>query len=93
MTKVDLIEHLYERVEGVNKKQAGEYVEAILDSLKDSLVRGEAVKISGFGNLSVRQKKERQGRNPQTGDPLVITGRRVVNFKVSPVLKGEINEG
>ena len=91
MTKADLIEQLYESVESITKKQSGEYVETILDFLKESLIRGETVKISSFGNFVVHQKKERQGRNPQTGEPLVITGRRVVNFKASSVLKGKMN--
>ena len=91
MTKAEIIERVYEGVEGINKKQAAEYVETMLNLMKGTLVSGEMVKISGFGNFVVRQKHPRQGRNPQTGEPLAIQGRRVVNFKVSAILKEALN--
>ena len=92
MTKVDLIERVCDNVEGITKKQAAEYLESILDLIKDTLKRGETVKISGLGNFVVREKKPRQGRNPQTGEPIVISERRVVNFKMSQLLKAKMND-
>ncbi len=86
MTKTDLVELIYERV-GVSKKEAGEAVNAVLEIIKDSLRRGEKVKISGFGSFIVNQKRARRGRNPQTGDPIIIDSRCVLSFKASEVLK------
>jgi integration host factor subunit alpha len=60
--------------------------------MKETLGRGEKIKISGFGNFVLRDKRQRQGRNPQTGDPIVITERRVLNFKASQLLKQALNE-
>jgi integration host factor subunit alpha len=59
--------------------------------MKETLGRGEKIKISGFGNFVLRDKRQRQGRNPQTGDPIVITQRRVLNFKASQILKQALN--
>ena len=92
MTKAEIIERVYEGVEGINKKQAAEYVETMLNLLKETLVSGEMVKISGLGNFVVRQKYPRLGRNPITGEPLSIPERRVVNFKPSAILKNAMND-
>ena len=92
MTKADIVEHIYERV-GFSKKESAELVERVFDIIKDTLSRGEKVKISGFGNFVVREKNARKGRNPQTGVEIVISGRRVLSFKASQVLKGTINSG
>lgn len=86
MTKTDLVEAIYERV-GLSRKEAATAVDSVLEIIKDSLRRGEKVKISGFGNFVVNQKRARRGRNPQTGDPLIIDSRCVLSFKPSDILK------
>ena len=73
------------------KKTLSDVVEMILETIKDALLKGEKVKISGFGNFDVKKKKARRGRNPQTGDDLTISARRVLTFKPSQVLKSAIN--
>jgi integration host factor subunit alpha len=92
MTKADIIERVYEKVGGFSKKEAAEIVESVFMLMKQTLSEGDKIKISGFGNFVVRGKKERMGRNPQTGDPIVIAQRRVLNFKPSQVLKNELNQ-
>ena len=77
MTKAEIIDAVYEKVGGFSKKEAAEIVEAVFDTMKDVLAEGEKIKISGFGNFVVRAKKERIGRNPQTGAPIPISARRV----------------
>ena len=91
VTKAEITERLYERV-GVAKHEAGEIVEAIFLLLKTRLESGEKIKISGFGNFEVRTKHPRKGRNPQTGEVITISGRRVLTFKASPLLKDAINK-
>lgn len=90
MTKVDIVSSVYEKV-GFSKKEAMRVVETIFDILKESLERGEKVKISGFGNFMVRKKRARRGRNPQTGDDIEISSRKILTFKPSQVLKNELN--
>ena len=90
MTKAAIVNDVYERV-GVTKKEAAEYVEAVFETMKDTLEDGEEVKISGFGKFEVRQKGERVGRNPRTGEEIMIPERKVPRFKVSQVLKDELN--
>jgi integration host factor subunit alpha len=92
MTKVDLVELIYERT-GSSKKEAVEVFEAVLGIIRDSLCRGEKVKISGFGTFIVNHKRARRGRNPQTGDPIIIDRRRVLSFKPSQVLKEMVANG
>jgi integration host factor subunit alpha len=91
MTKAEIIDAVYEKVGGFSKKEAAEIVEAVFDTMKEVLADGEKIKISGFGNFVVRAKKERVGRNPQTGAPIPISARRVLTFKPSQVLKGVLN--
>lgn len=91
MTKADLVVQLYEQV-GFSKKESAELVDQIFDTIKQRLAAGEKVKISSFGNFVVREKAPRKGRNPQTGDSLVIGARRVLTFKPSNVLKAILNE-
>jgi len=91
MTKAEIIDVVYEKVGGFSKKEASEIVEAVFDTMKDVLAGGQKIKISGFGNFVVREKKERIGRNPQTGAPIPISARRVLTFKPSQVLKGLLN--
>lgn len=90
VTKADIVEKVYDKI-GFSKKEASELVEMVFNSLKETLQRGEKVKISGFGNFLVRSKKERVGRNPQTGAQIKITARRVLNFRPSQVLKAMLN--
>ncbi|RMG56937.1 MAG: integration host factor subunit alpha [Deltaproteobacteria bacterium] len=90
MTKADLVEVIYEKV-GLSKKEAKEIVEMIFSIMKETLKEGEKIKISGFGNFVVREKKPRRGRNPQTGEDLEISARRVLTFKASQLLKEYIN--
>ncbi|MBI5048999.1 MAG: integration host factor subunit alpha [Deltaproteobacteria bacterium] len=90
MTKSDIVESIFEKV-GFSKKDVAEVVELIFDTIKDSLEKGDNVKISGFGNFVVRQKRARRGRNPQTGKELTITARKVLTFKSSHILKDAVN--
>jgi integration host factor subunit alpha len=91
LTKADLVEAIYEKAR-FSKKDATEVVEAIFELLKRRLEQGEKVKISGFGNFIVNEKHPRRGRNPQTGQEIVISGRRVLTFKASHVLKRSMND-
>ena len=91
MTKADIIEAIYQKI-GYSKKDAADLVELIFNTIKDTLARGEKIKISGFGNFVVRDKKERTGRNPQTGDAIKISARRVLTFKPSQVLRTDVND-
>ncbi len=90
MTKADIIEQLYLRI-GFSKQEAVRITELCLEIMKETLEKGEKVKISGFGNFVVRAKRPRRGRNPQTGDEIMITPRRVLTFKSSPLLKQALN--
>lgn len=91
LTKAELIESIYEKI-GFSKKEASEIVELVFDTLKSTLTRGEKVKISGFGNFVIRDKNPRVGRNPQTGEEIEISARRVLTFKPSQVLKSALNK-
>ena len=76
MTKADIVENVYEKVGGFSKKEAAEIVETVFDTIKETLERGEKIKISGFGNFVVRDKNARAGRNPQTGQEITISARQ-----------------
>ena len=91
MRKTDLANEVYQKV-GIPKKEAADLVETILDTLKGVLRSGETVKIAGFGNFIVRQKKARKGRNPKTGEEIGITPRRVVTFRPSQLFKRYVNQ-
>ncbi len=91
MTKADIVEAVYDKLGGYSKREAAEIVETVFNTLKDTLSKGEKVKISGFGNFVVREKKARMGRNPQTDQPIEISARRVLTFKPSQVLKHTLN--
>ncbi|MBL7666170.1 MAG: integration host factor subunit alpha [Bacteriovoracaceae bacterium] len=91
MTKADIVERVYKEA-GFSKKEAAELVDLVFDVIKDTLSKGEKVKISGFGNFSIRDKSTRVGRNPQTGDAMNITARRVLTYKPSQILKEDITE-
>ncbi len=90
MTKAEIIAQIYEKV-GFSKKEATDVVEATFEIIKDFLEKGEKVKISGFGNFVVNQKRPRKGRNPQTGSEIIIEGRRVLTFQTSQTLKKGLN--
>ncbi len=89
-TKADIVESVYQRI-GFSKQEAIDLVEMVFEALKESLCEGEKVKISGFGNFSVKEKQSRRGRNPQTGEQIIIDARRVLTFKPSQVLKAVLN--
>jgi integration host factor subunit alpha len=90
--KADIVERVHQTV-GFSKREAEEVVEVVFGLIKETLERGENVKISGFGHLAVRNKKARVGRNPQTGADCEICARRVVTFKASGVLRIALNAG
>lgn len=92
MTKADLIEAVYEKI-GMSKKESAELVEMIFDAMKETLAKGEKIKISGFGNFVIREKRARMGRNPQTGESMEISARKVLTFRPSQVLKSDLNKG
>ncbi len=91
VTRAQLSEAVYNEV-GLSRNESAELVEAVLDEVGNALTRGEPVKISSFGSFSVRQKGERIGRNPKTGDEVPILPRKVLVFRPSHVLKNRINE-
>jgi integration host factor subunit alpha len=91
MTKADIVQTIYSRLGGFSKKEAADLVDLVFETIKETLGRGEKIKISGFGNFVLRDKRKRQGRNPQTGNPIVITERRVLSFKASQLLKQALN--
>ncbi|MBV8452113.1 MAG: integration host factor subunit alpha [Deltaproteobacteria bacterium] len=86
MTKADLVEMIH-KCAGLSTREAAEVVDSVLEIIKDSLRRGDKVKISRFGSFAVNQKRARRGRNPQTGTPLIISSRCVLSFKASDILK------
>ena len=90
MTKADIVERIYEKV-GFSKKESAEIVETVFEIMKQTLEGGEKIKISGFGNFVVRQKRARIGRNPHTGEEIEISARRVLTFKASQLLKEAVN--
>ncbi len=91
MTKVDIIDSIYEKL-GIPKKDCIRIVESVFEIIKNDLDKGNDVMISGFGKWTVKAKKKRKGRNPQTGKELMIDARKVVTFRPSQVLKGTVND-
>ena len=89
MTKADLVDAIYQRV-GFSKKESAHIVEHVFDTIKKTLETGKNIKISGFGNFVVRNKRARIGRNPQTGEEIEISARRVLTFKPSQVLRNAL---
>ncbi len=92
MRKLDIIESAYEQL-GIPKQDCVRIVESLFDLIKDDLGKGKDVKIPGFGKWTVKAKKKRRGRNPQTGEDLTISARRVVTSKPSNVLRDAVNSG
>ncbi len=90
MTKADLVERIYSKL-GLSKSESSQIVESVFEIMKSTLENGEKIKIAGFGNFEVKEKTTRRGRNPQTGDEIEISARRVLSFKPSQILKAEIN--
>ena len=86
LTKAELAEMLFEQV-GLNKRESKDMVEAFFDVIREALEQGDSVKLSGFGNFQLRDKPQRPGRNPKTGEIIPITARRVVTFHASQKLK------
>jgi integration host factor subunit alpha len=91
MTKADIVEIIYEKI-GFSRKESAEIVDLVFDLLKETLETGDKVKISGFGNFVIREKRSRKGRNPQTGEEIQISARRVLTFKPSQVLRKALNK-
>jgi integration host factor subunit alpha len=92
MTKADIAEKVYEKL-SCTKDEAFDLVELTLETLKEAIATEGHVKITGFGNFIVKRKVARKGRNPQTGETITITPRKVLTFKPSPVLKNKVNQG
>lgn len=89
LTKAELGEHLF-NVLGLNKREAKEVVEQFFEEIRSALESGEQVKLSGFGNFNLRDKKQRPGRNPKTGEEIPISARRVVTFRAGHKLKSKV---
>lgn len=90
LTRADLAETLYREI-GLSRLESAELVESIVDYVTEALLRGESVKLAGFGTFALRDKKERIGRNPKTGKVVPITSRRVIIFKPSKVLRERVD--
>ncbi len=90
LTKAELAELLFEQV-GLNKREAKDMVDTFFGEIRDALERGESVKLSGFGNFQLRDKPQRPGRNPKTGEEIPISARRVVTFHASQKLKAMVD--
>jgi integration host factor subunit alpha len=91
LTKAELATMLFDQV-GLNKREAKEMVETFFDEVRDALEKGDSVKLSGFGNFQLREKPQRPGRNPKTGEEMPISARRVVTFHASQKLKAMVEE-
>ncbi len=90
LTKAELSDLLFQQV-GLNKREAKDMVEGFFEEVRTSLESGDSVKLSGFGNFQLRDKPQRPGRNPKTGEEIPITARRVVTFHASQKLKAEVD--
>ena len=89
LTKADIADRLFEEV-GLNKREAKEFVDAFFEAIKEALEGGENVKLSGFGNFQLREKNQRPGRNPKTGEEIPISARRVVTFRPGQKLRARV---
>ncbi|MBM4128559.1 MAG: integration host factor subunit alpha [Nitrospira sp.] len=92
MTKADLVDAIFEKI-GLSKKEAQEIIETLFDTMKQTFIEGESVKLTGFGTFNVRKKTSRKGRNPKTGEDIEITPRRVITFRPSNELKSAVDRG
>jgi integration host factor subunit alpha len=91
VTKVDIVNNVYDKL-GFSKRECADIVDKFFEAIKETLAKDENIKISGFGKFIVKQKQPRRGRNPHTGDEMEVKGRKVLLFRLSGVLKDEINE-
>jgi integration host factor subunit alpha len=89
LTKAEIANRLFDEV-GLNKREAKEFVDSYFEIIKNALEDGENVKLSGFGNFQLRDKKERPGRNPKTGEEIPISARRVVTFRPGQKLRARV---
>jgi len=89
LTKAEIADRLFEEV-GLNKREAKEFVDAFFEAIKEALEGGENVKLSGFGNFQLREKNQRPGRNPKTGEEIPISARRVVTFRPGQKLRARV---
>lgn len=89
LTKIEIAENLIEKY-GLEKRMAKEFVELFFEEIRSALERGDSVKLSGFGNFSLREKKSRPGRNPKTGENVAVSARRVVVFKAGQKLRERV---
>ena len=89
LTKADIADRLFNEV-GLNKREAKEFVDAYFEIIREALEGGENVKLSGFGNFQLREKNERPGRNPKTGEEIPISARRVVTFRPGQKLRARV---
>lgn len=92
MTKADIVDRICEQVGGFSKKDAADVVDLVFNAMKDALVDGDKIKISGFGNFIVREKGPRPGRNPQTGDEIMIDAHKALTFRPSNILRATLNQ-
>lgn len=92
LTKAEVAEHLSEKV-GLNKRDAKDMVELFFEEVRETLESSEQVKLSGFGNFDLREKAERPGRNPKTGEDIPISARKVVTFRPGQKLKSRVEDG
>ena len=90
-TKASMIDATCEKI-GLPKRESTEVVELLFEMMKDTLEEGKNLKISGFGSFLIRDKRSRMGRNPQTGEAMEITARRVITFKPSQILRDALND-
>ena len=90
MTKADIIDAICDEI-GFSKRESVRIAETMLDIIKETLENGENVKLSGFGSFNIQHKRARLGRNPQTGEPMTISARRILSFKASNVLREKLN--
>lgn len=91
LTKADMVERLYEEL-GLNKREAKDLVEMFFEEIRNALAEGQEVKLSGFGNFHLRDKNERPGRNPKTGEMIPVSARRVVTFRAGQKLKSLVEQ-
>jgi integration host factor subunit alpha len=89
LTKADMADRLFNEV-GLNKREAKEFVDAYFEVIRQALENGENVKLSGFGNFQLREKNQRPGRNPKTGEEIPISARRVVTFRPGQKLRARV---
>ncbi|MBF0621641.1 MAG: integration host factor subunit alpha [Magnetococcales bacterium] len=92
MTRMDLVDAVYQK-SGFSRKESADLVETVFEIVKENLSEGDPMKLTGFGNFTVRSKNPRPGRNPKTGEEIEITARKVVTFKPSQILRNKVDSG